>query len=131
MVVDASVVANALADDGEDGRLARARLMADDRVLAPDLLDVEVASVLRKRWLAADLADARLDDAIADLRDLPIDRVPTRTLIGRAVELRSNITPYDGVYVALAEAFGCRLLTADRRLAAAPATRCEIEVLTR
>jgi predicted nucleic acid-binding protein len=43
-------------------------------------------------------------------------------------ELRANVTPYDAVYVALAEELGCLLLTADRRLSRAPGLRCEVEV---
>ena len=41
IVVDASVVAPALADDDDDGDRARARLHGE-RMLAPELLDVEV-----------------------------------------------------------------------------------------
>lgn len=48
----------------------------------------------------------------------------------RAFELRDNVTAYDAAYVALAEQLGCTLLTADRRLAAAPTVTCEVEVLT-
>jgi predicted nucleic acid-binding protein len=129
IVVDASVIAHALAHDGDDGRSVRRRLLREDRLVAPDLLDVEVASVLRRRWLARDLTDHRLEQAIDDLEALPVDRLPMRMLVRRACELRANATPYDAVYVALAEAFGCVLLTADRRLAAAPGVRCEVEVI--
>jgi predicted nucleic acid-binding protein len=41
-------------------------------------------------------------------------------------ELRHNLTGYDATYVALAEALGCPLLTADGRLALAPTVRCPI-----
>ena len=47
--MDDSVLANALADDGPDGALARAELRAAEAITAPDLVDVETASVLRKR----------------------------------------------------------------------------------
>lgn len=50
-------------------------------------------------------------------------------LLGRAWELRQNLTIYDGVYVALAERLGTTLVTADNRLGQAPGTRCRIEVL--
>jgi predicted nucleic acid-binding protein len=43
--------------------------------------------------------------------------------------LRHNLTPYDAAYVALAEALGANLVTADARLANAPGLRCTIEVL--
>ena len=55
IVVDASVLANALADDGADGTAARARLAAAGELAAPDLVDIEAVAVLRKRWIAGDL----------------------------------------------------------------------------
>lgn len=129
IVVDASVVANAVADDGLDGEAVRARLRTVAPLVAPDLVDIETASVLRRRWLAGTLTEERLASAVDDLLELPIRRVPVLALVARALELRSNLTPYDGVYVALAEALGCTLLTADRRLANAPGVRCATEVL--
>ena len=51
-------------------------------------------------------------------------------LLLRAYELRANVTPYDAVYVALAEALDCPLLTNDRALAAAPGPQYEIRVVT-
>lgn len=49
---------------------------------------------------------------------------------GAVFELRANVTAYDVMYVGFAEALRCNLLTADRRLAGAPGTRCTIELLT-
>ena len=130
IVVDASVLANALADDSDDGERARARLLSENRLVAPELIDVEVASVFRRRWLAGDLDEERLALAIEDLAAVGIERMPMRKLMSRVIDLRRNVTPYDAVYVALAEVLGCSLLTADQRLALAPGPRCEIEALT-
>jgi predicted nucleic acid-binding protein len=115
IVVDTSVLSNALGDDGHDGQLARARLAAAD-LAAPDLIDVETVAVLRKRWLAGDLPDGRFRRAIVDLEDLELERYPTLGLIRRAFELRANATACDVAYVALAEHLRCALLTADERL---------------
>lgn len=60
---------------------------------------------------------------------MSFDRVPTRRLVRRAIELRANVSAYDACYVALAEALECELLTADERLAATPGQRCAIRVL--
>lgn len=128
IVVDASVLANAIGDDGVDGRATRARLGADD-LAAPDLVDVETVAVLRKRWLSGGLGDRRFAAAIDDLQDLELSRYPTLGLMRRAFELRANVTAYDAAYVALAEQLGCKLLTADQRLAAAPRIRCDVEIL--
>lgn len=129
IVVDASVLANALADDGSDGGVARIRLSGADDLAAPDLIDVETLAVLRKRWLAGDLSRNRFGAAIDDLEDLGLTRYPALPLVRRVFELRDNVTAYDAVYVALAERLGCVLLTADRRLAVAPGIRCGVEVL--
>ncbi|HKY16241.1 MAG TPA: type II toxin-antitoxin system VapC family toxin [Microthrixaceae bacterium] len=129
IVVDASVLANALADDGADGATARDRLTSAGELAAPDLIDVETVAVLRKRWIASDLTDQRLSDAIDDLEDLDLTRYPTLPLMRRAFELRSNMTAYDAAYIALAERLDCSLLTADQRLATAPTITCPVEVL--
>ncbi len=129
IVVDASVLANALADDGSDGGVARARLRVGDDLVAPDLVDVETVAVLRKRWMAGDLSKDRFSAAIDDLEDLDLVRYPALPLMRRAFELRDNVTAYDAVYVALAEHLDGTLVTADQRLATAPGIRCSVEVL--
>lgn len=129
IVVDASVLANALGDDDQNGNLARRELRAADGLTAPDLVDVETVSVLRKRWLAGSLSLDRFEVAVGDLGRLEFERVPTGRLMRRAFALRDNVTPYDACYVALAEALDCELLTADRRLAQASGPRCAIRVL--
>jgi predicted nucleic acid-binding protein len=48
IVVDASVLAPALADDGADGDRARSRLLGE-ALTAPELIDLETVSVLRGR----------------------------------------------------------------------------------
>ena len=129
IVVDASVLANVIGDDESAGRSARARLDAAGEVSAPDLIDVETVSVLRRRWLAGKLSDSRFQDAVVDLRALPITRYPVGPFMVRAFELRANVTAYDACYVALAETLRCPLLTADARLASDPTITCTVEVL--
>lgn len=130
IVVDASVVANALADDHADGRMARARMSAGGDLVAPDLVDVETVSVLRRRWLTGDLTARRFSTAIDDLEDLDLTRFSTLPLMRRAYELRANLTSYGAAYVALAEHLECALLTADAGLARAPRIRCPVDLLT-
>lgn len=128
IVVDASVLVTALADDDEDGDRARGRLRGE-RLVAPHLVDMEVLSAWRGLVTAGALDERRARLALADLRALRIERVVHDRLLDRCWELRGNLTVYDAAYVALAEAVGCTLLTADGRLAAAPGPRCSIEVL--
>lgn len=129
IVVDASVVANAIADDHADGDRARGRLTGAGDLVAPDLVDVETVSVLRRRWLAGDLTVRRFSTAVADLEDLEVTRFPTLPLMRRAYELRANLTTYDAAYVVLAEQLACTLVTADSRMARAPGIRCSVDVV--
>ena len=130
IVVDASVLANAVGDDGRDGDDARRELRRSRDTAIPGLADVEVLSVLRKRWLAGDLTVERFADAVEALADLALARHSMLPLLARIYQLRANVTPYDAVYVALAESLDCPLLTNDRRLAGAPGPQCEIRIVT-
>lgn len=127
LVVDASVLVVALADDGPDGQRARERLRGED-LTAPELVDLEVASVLRKLVTGGAVDIRRAELALSDLVDLPVQRSPHLRLLARCWDLRENLTVYDASYVALAEALGVTLLTADARIARAPAVRCPIAV---
>jgi predicted nucleic acid-binding protein len=128
IVVDASIVAAALADDGADGDRARKRLI-EERLAAPELVDLEVASVWRRALRAGRLSERRAGQALADLASAPLARAPHGPLMARVWQLRDDLTPYDAAYVALAEILDTVLLTADTRLARAPEVKCEIEVL--
>jgi len=128
LVVDASVLVVALADDGPDGDASRARLRGET-LAAPELVDLEVASVLRRQNRAGVLDARRAQLALGDLAALPMRRAPHVPLLGRCWELRDNLTAYDAAYVALAEALDATLLTGDRRLARAAGPTCNIEVL--
>lgn len=128
IVVDASVVVTALADDGPDGDRVRARLRGE-RLIAPHLVDIEVLSAWRRLAASGDLDERRVGLAMADLRSLRIDRVPHAPLLDRCWELRQNLTVYDAAYVALAEAMQVPLLTADAKLAAAPGVRCTVDLI--
>lgn len=130
LVVDASVVVVALGDDGPDGDSARSRLRGE-HLAAPELVDLEVASVLRRQVRNGSVDARRADQALADLVALPLQRAPHAPLLARSWELRDNLTIYDAAYVTLAELWDATLLTGDRRLAAAPGPRCRIELLAR
>lgn len=126
IVVDASVVVRALL--AADGHGARETLSAHE-LIAPDILDVEVASALRGHWLAGRIDDERLARAAAYLARLPVDRYPSHRLVPSALRLRANLTVYDATYVALAELLAVPLVTQDRRIAGAPGIRSRVDVL--
>jgi predicted nucleic acid-binding protein len=129
IVVDASILANVIGDDGVDGHRARSEVRAAGELAAPDLVDVETVAVLRKRWIAGSMSDDRFAEAIDDLEAIELERYPTLPLMRRSYELRANVTAYDSTYVALAEVLGCKLLTGDTRLGRAPGSLCVVRVL--
>lgn len=97
--------------------------------MGPELVDVEVLAVLRRALDRDQLDERRAVQALTDLIALPLRRVAHRSLLTRAWELRHNLTSYYALYVALAESAPGLLLTADRRMAAAPGIRCQVEVI--
>ena len=128
LVVDASVIAPALADGGSDGDLCRAAIQGQV-LLAPDLLRVEVLPVIRRHAASGELTKRQADNAVDDLLSLPITVYATEPLLPRCWSLRGNVTAYDACYVALAELLGVTLLTADAKLANAPGPRCVFRVI--
>lgn len=96
---------------------------------APHLIDVEVAQVIRRYAAKGEMDNARGRAALEDLADFPLRRYPHDVLLPRVWELRSNLTAYDAVYVALAEALDAPLLTRDQRLAAAAGHRARMELV--
>lgn len=127
IVVDASIIVTALADDGPDGDRVRTRLRGE-RLVAPHLIDVEVLAAWRRLTSAGDLDQRRVELAMEDLCSLRLDRVPHDRLLRRCWELRQDLTVYDATYVALAEALEVPLLTADAKLAAAPGLHGVVEL---
>lgn len=128
IVIDASVVGTALIDDAPYGDRARARLHRR-RLVAPALIDAEVLSLLKGLARAGTLDRRRAREAVADFATMSLRRMPHLALIRRMWELRDNVSIYDAAYVALAEAIGAPLLTADGRLARAPGVACEVELI--
>jgi predicted nucleic acid-binding protein len=126
IVVDASAVVSALLNDGP----AR-RIVATEQVHAPHLLDAEVASGLRRRVTAHQVAPEAAWAALGVLQRLGMTRYAMFPLLDRMWELRQNLTPYDASYVALAELLDVHLLTADARLGQAPGIRCPVTVVPR
>ena len=126
IVVDASAAVAALMNAGP----ARTAL-ADETLHAPYLVDSEIAQVVRRLTLSKSLAAADGWRALDTWRRLGVTRHPVVGLLDRVWELRENVSAYDASYLALAEALGCGLLTADARLGRAPGLRCAVIVVPR
>jgi predicted nucleic acid-binding protein len=129
IIVDASAILEWLLQTPL-GRRVEARLFREeDELHAPHLLDVEVAQGLRRLVRTREVASGRAEEAIADLTDLDLHRHAHFDLLGRAWKLRENISAYDAMYIALAEAIGAPLVTCDSPLAKAPGHAARIEVI--
>jgi len=129
IVVDASVVLEALLHRASTAAVSERLLAAREVLHAPHLLDVEVAHVIRRYAAIGDIARERGQAALAVLADLPLRRYGHDFLLPRVWELRNNFTAYDAVYVALAEALDVPLLTRDQRLAGAARAHVQVEVV--
>lgn len=122
LVVDASVVAEILLSTGPGTHAASA--VRDEALVAPDHLTAEVASAIRGWALGGHIGEAEGVRACEEYRELGIVHLPTAHLMADAFALRHNLSAYDALYVALARALGCRLLTLDARLAGAAPDCC-------
>ncbi|MBW3615468.1 MAG: type II toxin-antitoxin system VapC family toxin [Actinobacteria bacterium] len=128
LVVDASCLYEVVAAT-QRAEAIRERLAADDDQIAPHVIDVEVFSVIRRHHLLGQLDATAATQAVDDLRDWPGRRVGHRALLERAWELRATVRGWDAMYVALAEAADCVLITLDRRLTTAPGLECAIDLI--
>ena len=117
LVVDASAVAEILFGT-EAGRRA-AELLDGHELLAPQHLTAEVASVIRGWSLSGQITDEQALRAFREFDALEVEQVPMTSLLPSVYSLRHNISAYDAMYVVLARAVQCELLTLDARLAAA------------
>jgi predicted nucleic acid-binding protein len=89
--------------------------------LAPDILPFEVFSVIRRHVLRQALTGPLAETALKRLLTLPIEFVPTPSLIDAAWTLRDRFSAADSLYAALAIHASEPLLTSDMRLARAAA----------
>jgi predicted nucleic acid-binding protein len=117
VVVDASVAVKWFVPEDLSPD-ARRLLSAEYELLAPDLLWAELGNVLWKKCRGRELDQRTASRLLADFARMPVRFHPAERLARAALELalRYGVTAYDGLYLVLAGAEGCRLVTADRRL---------------
>jgi len=128
IVLDASAVIEMLLQTEAGAPMAERVLLSDSSLHAPHLLDVEVAQVLRRFVGRGELKEERASQALAALRDLPVERYPHEFLLPRIWALRHSLTAYDAAYVALAEILGATLLTRDALLQRAAGHSAQVNI---
>ena len=99
----------------------------DASLIAPELIDVEVLSVLRRAVMRREISEQRALLAIEDLVDWSIDRISHKPLLWLAWQHRDNVSAYDAFYVAAARISNAPLLTTDGQLSRAPKLGISIE----
>jgi predicted nucleic acid-binding protein len=129
IVLDASVVIDWLIRSPAAKHIESRIFSRHQSLHAPELLDLEVAQVLRRLVREDTLSTSRAETAIEDLLEMRITRYPPSVLLPRIWQLRNNLSAYDAAYVVLAERLGATLLTRDARLASAPGHSAAVEVM--
>lgn len=124
IVIDASVLVDAFIGD-----VATVTRISGEELHAPHLIDLEVASALRRLAATGRTDDSAGRRLVAVLADADLHRHSHRELLGPIWELRSNLSAYDAAYVALATALDAPLITTDTTMAAAPGLTCAVELI--
>ena len=129
IVLDASAVVEWLLRTERGSRIEAKIFPRTETLHAPHLLDVEAAHALRRYARDREVTEARAEALIQDLLLLRIFRHRHTSLLNRVWELRHQLTAYDAVYVALAEALDAPLLTCDAKIAAARGHRAMVDLV--
>ena len=124
-VIDASALVLGHTDDGPRGQWALA-LVNEGGLTGPSLARAEAGNALRRMEYHGVISSHDAESALREILGLHIDLREFEPYVQRVWELRHNVTTYDAWYIAMAEDFGCRLVTGDRRLTTVPNLRCEI-----
>jgi predicted nucleic acid-binding protein len=130
IVLDASAAIELVLATPTGHRVAARLGSGYPRPHAPHLLAVEVAHVLRRFAARGQISPAEGNEGLEALTQLNVHRWEHEPLLRRVWELRDNLTAYDAVYVALAEALEAPLLTTDARLVRATGHSAQVELVT-
>jgi predicted nucleic acid-binding protein len=118
VVIDASALVELLLQSTRAPAVLQA--VGSTELVAPDVINPEVLSALRRLERIGKLRAGRARQAVDDLLDAGVRCFPTLPLLAEAWTLRANVSAFDACYVALAQDLGCPLVTRDLRLSRAP-----------
>jgi predicted nucleic acid-binding protein len=129
IVLDASAAVDLLVEPAAHTGALRARLREASIVYAPHLMDAEVTDAVRRKVLQGRIDQLLARRSIRRLGAMRLKLPPHRPLLGRAFALRDQLSAYDAIYAAMAEATGATLLTRDTKLARTTGHRARVEVV--
>ena len=125
IVIDNSALIEYLIAGNELGRRIR-KLLIGQEVAAPQSIELECISVLRRLARRGELDENRAEAAFLLFRRMGIRRFDHEPLLSRIWELKDNMTPYDAAFAALAEQLGASLVTVDNKFGNTPGLRCQV-----
>ena len=123
-VVDASAAVEYLLQTPR-GQIVADRLTGEE-LLAPELMDAEILSTLRRHVMTSQINEARALLALRHLDTWAVSRLPLLPLVKIAWQYRHNLSAYDAFYVAAAVDNEAHVITVDGRLSRAPALNVDI-----
>jgi predicted nucleic acid-binding protein len=129
IVLDASAVLEWLLRTDRGLRVEAEIFSRANTLHAPHLLDVEIAHALRRYTRDREVTEARAQELLETFAGLRIMRHRHVSLLTRLWELRHNLTAYDAIYIALAEALNAPFLTCDAKIAAAPGHHATVQLI--
>lgn len=129
IVIDASALIDALLDPERVPQVQAAFENENSPVIAPSVIDLEVAQTFRRMVRAQEILPTRGVSALQSMALLPLERVHHVNFIQRIWELRDNATAYDAVYIALAEHLEAPIMTTDRKFEGIAAHNAKIVLI--
>lgn len=117
-VVDACVAVKVYVPEVHSERAIR--FFSDEHeLIAPEFMLAEFGNIVwKKSALLGELTEAETKTIVAAAQELPLGYYYTNSLLPDAmrIALATRRTVYDSLYIALAEAQACQLMTDDRKL---------------
>lgn len=136
-VLDASVGAKWISPAGAEPLAEQAETLLRQyvqgrlKLVVPDLFWSEIASFLWKAVRSNKISVGTAEDGLREMTACNLPTISSQKVLTEALYIaaRFDRTPYDSIYVALAQAFQINLITADERLANALAAHFPVKWL--
>lgn len=128
IVLDASAIFEWLLRTPVGLTIQQRALPALNQIYVPHLIYIEAIQALRRAVRSQTISAPRGQVAVQDLLDFPLNVYEHYPFLRRVWSLRSNVSAYDAVYIALAESLAAPLITCDSKLASTPGHSAAIEL---